>query len=107
MHNLNSRLNTLSKETEDFYQQTFTDDEAEYQRNQDIKSAIVMLIIEASQHNANAIMEQALQLLFDNTGCHEDYAILQQLLPMLSQQAGISSETLQYYLSETPLSRWL
>lgn len=107
MNALSTRLNQLSAEMELFNEQTFPNDEAEYLRNKELKSAIVALITDASLCHNHSITEQALQLLFDHSGCHEDYEILQQLLPILNQQAGIPTQTLQQYLSSTPLSRWL
>lgn len=101
------RLNTLSKALDKFYYQEFETEQAEYNKNKEIKQAIVQLILEMKEHGEQTFIDEALALIFHNTGCHIDYEILDEIMLPVIEQNIITPELIDKNLREnSPMGRW-
>ncbi|MCT6517993.1 hypothetical protein GY03_11985 [Proteus vulgaris] len=101
------RLNTLSKELDDFYYQEFDTEQAEYSKNKQIKQAIVQFILEMKEHGEYTLIDEALNLIFHNTGCHIDCEILDEIMLPVIEKNIITQELINKNLREnSPMGRW-
>lgn len=101
------RLNTLSKELDDFYYQEFETEQAEYSKNKQIKQAIVQFILEMKEHGEYTLIDEALNLIFHNTGCHIDCEILDEIMLPVIEKDIITQELINKNLREnSPMGRW-
>ncbi|MDE9539476.1 hypothetical protein [Xenorhabdus bovienii] len=101
------RLDSLSKELDEFYTREYSSENEEYLKNKEIKSKIVDLIVEAKESEELEFIDKALFLLFDNTGCQEDLEILNEIFNPLIDKKIITKELIDKNLdSISPLSRW-
>ncbi|ODQ06031.1 MULTISPECIES: hypothetical protein [Enterobacterales] len=101
------RLNTLSKELDDFYYQEFETEQAEYSKNKQIKQAIVQFILEMKEHGEYTLIDEALNLIFHNTGCHIDCEILDEIMLPVIEKNIITQELINKNLREnSPMGRW-
>ncbi|MBI6215348.1 hypothetical protein ACNARK_00650 [Proteus sp. DFP240708] len=101
------RLNTLSKELDNFYYQEFETEQAEYSKNKEIKQAIVQFILEIKKYDEQALIDKALTLIFHNTGCHIDCEILDEIMLPVIEQNIITPELIDKNLREnSPMGRW-
>ncbi|MDE9438000.1 hypothetical protein KKI95_19360 [Xenorhabdus bovienii] len=101
------RLDSISKELDDFYTKEYSSENEEYLENKVIKSRIVDLIIKYKECDENQLIDKALFLLFDNTGCQEDFEILNEIISPLFDKKIINKELIENNLGEnSPLARW-
>lgn len=101
------RLNTLSKELDDFYYQEFETEQAEYSKNKQIKQAIVQFILEMKEHGEYTLIDEALNLIFHNTGCHIDCEILDEIMLPVIEKNIITQELINKNLREnSPMGCW-
>ncbi|MBJ2108892.1 hypothetical protein [Proteus terrae] len=101
------RLSMLSKTLDHFYYQEFETEQAEYNKNKEIKQAIVQFILEMKEHGEYTLIDEALNLIFHNTGCHIDCEILDEIMPPVIEQNIITPELIDKNLREnSPMGRW-
>lgn len=101
------RLNTLSKELDDFYYQEFETEQAEYNKNKEIKQSVVQLILEMKEQGEGNLIDEALTLIFHNTGCHIDCEILDEIMLPVIEKNIITQELIDKNLKEnSPMGRW-
>ncbi|WP_426576016.1 hypothetical protein ACP179_15680 [Xenorhabdus stockiae] len=105
---LYSKINSLSKELDDFYSRENSFSHDDYFENKKIKTKIVHLILDAKNSGEIEFADKVLMFLFENTGCYEELLILNEISKPLFDAEILNAESLDKYLIEySPLSRWL
>ena len=100
MNELMHRYLDIEKEVNNFYEDDFESESAEYYVNKSLKMKLISLISDAKKDNNIEVMNKSIELLSENTGCVEDVEILNILL----EGAGnIKNEI----LANSPMARWL
>jgi excinuclease UvrABC ATPase subunit len=106
MNKYNEKLAILKTESHAYFKTEFDSDEAEEKENVRIKSALLNLIQEVKESEAEIIHQEIKKYILDYLceicGCSGDLEILKLHSPSI-----ISGEELSFVIQNSALSRWL
>ncbi|WP_051263755.1 hypothetical protein [Tenacibaculum ovolyticum] len=99
------KIETIEKEIQNYYENSFEEGNDDYKTNKLIKEKIKHLIIKINNLNSDVI-NRALLVLAKSTGCTEDQEIADNIINNLHDNGYIDEKQLNYFYDNTAIRRW-